>query len=99
MTPPAFKNNARASVFAIGLAVLFAQLGGQAQVTPVILPFADEYLITGNYFVGSVDLPSTGGGSSTGRSSSTTRSLTVGRSWPPTCIGKRSCRVLLNSPA
>ena len=27
------------------------------------LPFANGYLITGNYFVGSVDLPSTGGGS------------------------------------
>ena len=67
MPPRALKNNTRASVLAIGIAILFAQVGSNAQSTPpVILPFANDYLITGNYFVGSVDLPSTGGGSSTG---------------------------------
>src|SRR5688500_12653602 len=56
MNPRAFKNNARASVLAIGLAVLFAQPGGNAQAPPISLPFSNSYLITGNYVVGSVDL-------------------------------------------
>src|SRR5215213_1811840 len=63
VTTPRF---VRPLLLAIGFAVLFAQLGGNAQVTPVSLPFADDYLVTGNYFVGFVDLPSTGGGSATG---------------------------------
>ena len=68
MPPRALKNNARASVLAIGLAVVLAQIGGHAQATPPVisLPFANDYLVTGNYFVGTVDLPSTGGGSATG---------------------------------
>ena len=70
MNPRAFKNNARASVLAIGLAVLLAQLGGDAQVNPPVisLPYSNSYLVTGNYVVGGVDLHPTsgGGGSQTG---------------------------------
>jgi hypothetical protein len=46
---------ARAIVVALGLAVLFAQLHGHAQV-PDALPYSEGYLITGNYVVGGIDL-------------------------------------------
>ncbi len=48
-------------MLAVGLAGLFAQAGGQAQAPPAdALPFAKSYLVTGNYVVGGVDLPSNG---------------------------------------
>lgn len=44
-----------AFLLALGLAVLFAQTGGQAQATDA-LPYSTGYLLTGDYVVGSVDI-------------------------------------------
>ena len=50
------------ALLVLGLVVLFAQTVGHAQV-PDALPFSRNYLITGNYVVGGVDLaPASGGG-------------------------------------
>jgi hypothetical protein len=64
MNPPAFKNNARAAIIAIALAVVFAQLGGDAQAQPVVsLPYSNSYLVTGNFVANGIDLPPQGAGS------------------------------------
>ncbi|HYM23573.1 MAG TPA: hypothetical protein VEU08_10200, partial [Vicinamibacterales bacterium] len=56
----AFGRTHRAFLFAFALAVVFAQLGGRAQQAPVpppdALPYQGGYLVTGDYFVSSVDL-------------------------------------------
>ena len=51
------------ALLALGLVVLFAQTGGHAAAPPppVSLPISNSYLTTGNYVVGSVDLPGAGG--------------------------------------
>src|SRR5262249_18837768 len=45
----------RAALAALVLAVLFAQMRGQAQLSDA-LPYAKGYLVTGDYVVGGVDL-------------------------------------------
>ncbi|MBZ5558861.1 MAG: hypothetical protein LAO77_16440 [Acidobacteriia bacterium] len=46
----------QAALLALGIAVLFAQSGGQAQSQPPnALPFSKSFLVTGNYVVGGAD--------------------------------------------
>ncbi len=52
----------RAVFLALCLAVLLGQKSGQAISAPVTLPFSNGFLLTGNYVVGSVDLPQTSDG-------------------------------------
>jgi cadherin-like protein/Big-like domain-containing protein len=54
-----------ASLIAIGLAVLFAQMGTEAQ-TGEPLPYSTGYLVAGDYVVGSVDITTSSGLSATG---------------------------------
>src|SRR5215467_13167758 len=61
VSPPRARRSPTALVV-LGLAMLFAQTVGHAQV-PDALPFSRSYLITGNYVVGGVNLaPSSSGG-------------------------------------
>ena len=72
-TPAAFTPSARAvrfrmsaaSLLAIGLGVLLAQAGGQAQGSAG-LPYSTGYLVTGDYVVGSVDITDATNFSATG---------------------------------
>lgn len=49
-----------AALFAVAIAALAGQTGGQAQ-SPNTLPYSRGFLVTGNYVVGGVDLPRGGG--------------------------------------
>src|SRR2546422_1626156 len=46
----------RAATLALLLAIIFAQIGSQAQQGTDALPYTTGYLITGDYVVGSIDL-------------------------------------------
>jgi hypothetical protein len=62
MSSRLFRN--ASALLALGIILLCAQSEGQAQSPAAALPFSNSYLATGNYVVGSVDLPnahSTGG--------------------------------------
>ena len=54
----------RTALVSIGIVVLLAQSGGQAQ-SPNALPYTTSYIVTGNYAVGGVDLPPQSGGDGT----------------------------------
>jgi X-X-X-Leu-X-X-Gly heptad repeat protein len=46
-----------AALFLVVLATLFAQPRGQAQTVPISLPYTNGFLVTGNFGLGTVDLP------------------------------------------
>ncbi len=64
-TPGAGWSRRAAALCLVALALLFAQPRGQAQPPPTFsLPYANGFLVTGNYGLGSVDLPNGSSGGS-----------------------------------